>query len=259
MKDTSANAGRRLARRPGGPLSKVSILYLVGSGRSGSTLLSRILELQDGYRAVGETRYLGDSETWSLECGCGKIHQDCELWGPLIESWSEPGRLLAWGEANRAAQLDQLAGFAVPKKPRPGVERGLVEVRRIFENLAQAGDVVVDESKTPWLGYLAPGLRGCARPTTAWRMIRAVSWLTFLGHPAQGLEPVDGVGAFTNPAVNHIYLSNPDKRRRGPDSVRPTSRKAVPAPPTIGPWQRRAQRYWDTWLSGRTELNHGFG
>jgi Sulfotransferase family len=296
-------------------LSKVSILYLVGSGRSGSTLLSRLLELQDGYRAVGETRYLGDAETWPLECGCGQRHQDCELWGPLIARWSDPGRLRAWGEANRAAQLDQLAGYALPSKPRPGVERGLVEVRRIFETLGANGDVVVDESKTPWLGYLLANqdwadvrfvelvrdprevigswlrekdylastppevaskhwLRTCVTAELI-RKRTGLPWLRtpysrlandpqgvlsdILGRPAQGLLPADGVVAFTNAPVNHIYLSNPDKRRRGPDSVRPATKKTIPAPPSVGPWQRLATAYWDRWLANRTELNDRFG
>ena len=133
---------------------QLSIIYLVGAGRSGTTLLSRLLELQDGFRAVGEPRYLGDASSWPLSCGCGQPHETCEVWGPLIARWADPERLRAWEAANRSRQLAQLSGFIAPSKPLPEVRHGLEEVRRVYSALAAGGATLVDESKTPWLGFL---------------------------------------------------------------------------------------------------------
>jgi hypothetical protein len=295
-------------------LSKVAVLYLAGSGRSGSTLLSRLLELQSGYRSVGETRYIGDAETWSLKCGCGRWHSDCKLWGPVIKRWSDRERLAAWSEANRAAQIDQIRGFLAPHRPPQRLERGLAEVRQVFQTLGGDEHVVVDESKTPWLGYLIAQqpwadvrfvelvrdprevigswqqakeyLAASPRETMAKHWLRTcltaevvrkrtgLPWLrtsydrlasdpigvlsAIVGGPVTGLEPADGTVAFENAKVNHIYLSNPDKLRRGPDAVRPPVKDPPTGPPKVGRWEQAAVVYWERFLSTRTELNAGF-
>ncbi len=291
-------------------MSKLPVLFLVGSGRSGTTLLSRLLDLQDGYRAVGETRYAGDAYSWPMVCGCGEPHEGCELWGPLISSWkAEPDRLAAWLRADYAAQLDQLAGFVAPGRLRPGVRSGLSELRHVYETLGSTGEIVVDESKTPWLGFLLAQqpwadvrfvelVRDPHEVITSWqnakdyleytpREVAAKHWLRtcltaeamrkrtgapwlrtsyrrlanapldvledITGGPVQRLTPVEGAVAFTS-EPNHIYLSNPDKLRRGPDSVRPSRPKPADPPAKVGPWERASNRYWTSWLADRTEL-----
>ena len=286
------------------------VVYLVGAGRSGTTLLSRLLDLQDGVRAVGETRYAGDAHTWSLLCGCGRPHEQCDLWGPLVACWrAEPDRLDAWRRADYAAQLDQLTGFVAPRHLRAGVRSGMPEVRRVYEHLGSSGAALVDESKTPWLGFLLATqpwadvrfvelVRDPREVIASWqkakdyldytpREVAAKHWLRtyltaeamrlrtgapwfrtsytrladapadvladVLGKPARGLTAADGVTAFTA-AENHIYLSNPDKLRRGPDAVRPSRRVTDEAVERRGPWERAATRYWTTWLEARTEF-----
>ena len=294
-------------------MTPIPVLYLAGSGRSGSTLLSRLLELQPGYRAVGETRYAGDAETWQLTCGCGRRHRDCKLWGPLIAQWSDRDRLKAWNEANRAGQLDQMRGFAAPGRPSARLTDGLSVMRDVFELLGADGRVVVDESKTPWLGFLLANqpwadvrfvelvrdprevlgswqqekdyLEASPRETMAKHWLRTcltaevvrkrtgAPWLRtsysrlagdpigvlgdILGGPVVGLEAAATGVAFDNAPVNHLYLSNPDKLRRGADEVRPPKPKSD-ATGSPGHWERAAVRYWESWLSTRTELDAGF-
>ena len=292
----------------------ISVLYLAGSGRSGSTLLSRLLELQQGYRSVGETRYVADAETWPVTCGCGRPHSECPLWGPLIDRWSDPQRLAAWSAANRAGQKDQLRGFISPNKPSPQLERAIAEVHEVFRKLSADGQIVVDESKTPWLGYLIANqpwadvrfvelvrdprevigswqqekdyLAASPRETMAKHWLRTcltaevvrkrtgLPWLRtsynrlaadpigvlsdIISGPVAGLQPADGVVTFENAAANHIYLSNPDKTRRGPDSVRPPAQKRLIPAGKVGPCERAATQYWKRYLAARTERNDGF-
>ena len=75
-------------------------MYIGGYGRSGSTLLGRVLgELPDAV-CVGETRYLWSRGlTDNVECGCGVPFRSCPFWSAVgseaFGGWSEvdPERL----------------------------------------------------------------------------------------------------------------------------------------------------------------------
>lgn len=137
-----------------GPGPTVSIVYLVGVGRSGTTLLSRLLDLEPGYRAVGEVRGVGDAVSLERLCGCGVPQQSCPLWQPVIDRLRDPQHLQGWTAAAFASQRDQLNAFLRPTHAREWDSAALVELRTVYEHLGADGDVLVDESKNPWLGYL---------------------------------------------------------------------------------------------------------
>jgi hypothetical protein len=73
------------------------VLYIAGTGRSGSTLLASILGEVDGVFAAGEVRYLwqrGLAE--SRLCGCGVPVRECPVWGRVLAEaghLDEPGRV----------------------------------------------------------------------------------------------------------------------------------------------------------------------
>ena len=78
------------AREPGG-----IVTYVAGSGRSGSTLLDRLLNETEGVVAIGELVYLWEPEQLDRHvCGCGKPLRDCEFWGAVAEKafggWESP-------------------------------------------------------------------------------------------------------------------------------------------------------------------------
>ena len=91
-----AAAGRPGRRRWGsGPVSPVRVLYLAGSGRSGSTLVTTVLGQLPGFFAAGELRYLwrrGILE--NRPCGCGSPVADCPLWARVRADLTDadPGR-----------------------------------------------------------------------------------------------------------------------------------------------------------------------
>lgn len=66
------------------------LIYILGWGRSGSTLLDNILGMNPGFFSMGELHYL-----WSrgvLEerrCGCGMPVGECPVWGQILERLHE--------------------------------------------------------------------------------------------------------------------------------------------------------------------------
>ena len=71
------------------------VSYVAGSGRSGSTLLDRLLNETDGVVAIGELVYLWEPEQLDRHvCGCGKPVRDCEFWGAVADKafggWESP-------------------------------------------------------------------------------------------------------------------------------------------------------------------------
>ncbi|MGH8905241.1 MAG: sulfotransferase family protein [Egibacteraceae bacterium] len=65
---------------------RTTVLYIAGSGRSGSTLLASILGQVDGFFAIGEFSNIwqrGFAENWL--CGCGVRFSQCVLWRQIVE------------------------------------------------------------------------------------------------------------------------------------------------------------------------------
>jgi hypothetical protein len=64
---------------------KIKVLYIAGAGRSGSTLLERMLGQIDDVVAVGELRHIWDrSFAENQLCGCGVPFADCRFWRSAI-------------------------------------------------------------------------------------------------------------------------------------------------------------------------------
>ena len=63
----------------------IHLVCIVGHGRSGSTLLQRVLGTLDGYLAIGEltsiwTHYCQENQM----CSCGHAFRDCEFWDAVF-------------------------------------------------------------------------------------------------------------------------------------------------------------------------------
>lgn len=64
----------------------ISVLYIAGIGRSGSTLLDNILGQVEGYTSVGELRNIPERfylAKWT--CGCGKELRKCKVWNAVFD------------------------------------------------------------------------------------------------------------------------------------------------------------------------------
>ena len=65
---------------------RVKVLYIGGYGRSGSTLLVRLLGQLPKFHAVGEMWNIWQKCFTENElCGCGKPFKECEFWGAVVE------------------------------------------------------------------------------------------------------------------------------------------------------------------------------
>lgn len=63
----------------------IKIIYLAGWGRSGSTLLARILGQVEGVAHFGELRTLWtDGFKPKSKCGCGKPTRECDVWTSIL-------------------------------------------------------------------------------------------------------------------------------------------------------------------------------
>lgn len=65
--------------------TNVKVLYVIGKGRSGGTLLNNLLGQVEGFVSIGElTRFW----TWGLQdralCGCGSPVPDCPFWTEVL-------------------------------------------------------------------------------------------------------------------------------------------------------------------------------
>lgn len=85
----------------------MKVLYVVGKGRSGSTLLDTVLGELDGFFAAGEVFYLWEMGVHhAYLCGCGRPVPQCELWSRVLRLALtetpdkryeiEPSRVLGW-------------------------------------------------------------------------------------------------------------------------------------------------------------------
>jgi hypothetical protein len=67
----------------------IKVLYLAGSGRSGTTIMARLLGELDGFVNVGEAaRYLFDRHIQAkrLPCGCGNSVPECPFWKDIVQA-----------------------------------------------------------------------------------------------------------------------------------------------------------------------------
>lgn len=70
--------------------SATGVLYIAGYGRSGSTLLERVLAQHPAVVGLGEVGMLFEFvDDPGLQCACGALARQCEVWGPRLERLDE--------------------------------------------------------------------------------------------------------------------------------------------------------------------------
>jgi hypothetical protein len=146
------------------------VLYVLGWGRSGSTVLANILGEIEGFFAVGELHYLW--ERGLLEgrlCGCGRTAEACEIWSEILRrvgvgSQVDPAEVTGWlRDTLRIRQTPRLLRLrrGVPLAP-PALARYAALTERVYAEVREVtgARVVVDSSKIPADAALLPLLPG---------------------------------------------------------------------------------------------------
>jgi hypothetical protein len=131
----------------------VRVLYIGGSGRSGSTLIDRVIGQIPGFASTGELRVISNLGVGENRlCGCGKPFDACEFWTG-VGSQAFGG----WAAVDRE-ELHQAASISYRRAVRAMMGSALAPDDRARGHLqelyraisAQAGGaVVVDSSKSP--------------------------------------------------------------------------------------------------------------
>ena len=143
--------------------ARLTVLYLTGAGRSGSTILDNVLGEVPGLFSVGELRFVWDRNIRDDRvCGCGQPFSQCSLWQAVLheaygDALPDPAEVVAWRD-------DAIPLRVAPLVRSPEVRRRLKArstayldvLERLYHAVADASGarVIVDSSKYPSYGYL---------------------------------------------------------------------------------------------------------
>jgi hypothetical protein len=154
--------------------SAVTVLYITGWCRNGSTLIGNILNEIEGFCHVGELHYLWKnflSKGTNTRCGCGASLATCEVWRPVLETtglhekveeYAE--RVLTYQECVRTRHIRRVLGYAGQGSScLAAYAEILSHTYAAIQSVTGAG-IIVDGSKYPAEAALLPHVQG-VRPT----------------------------------------------------------------------------------------------
>ena len=148
----------------------MKVLYVAGWGRSGSTILGRILGQVEGFVPVGELRLIWDRgliQNWL--CGCGVPFRECPVWSEVVArafgevSHADAQRMIELRERGLRTRhlLTPARNLLRARMDRMGEYPGALErLYRAVRDVSQSR-VIVDTSKLPTYGYVlrnTPGI-----------------------------------------------------------------------------------------------------
>ena len=151
MSDTvgafQADAGNRQTTGVRAGSGRFDHIYVMGAGRSGTTLLSIMLGAHPATGVRGELLQFAEYWRRNLECSCGKPVRECRHWldagqglpGDDVESAVEYDRVISESERHWRVAQYLLA-------PRTAAKAYVEALRRLFLALGRSG-MVIDASK----------------------------------------------------------------------------------------------------------------
>jgi Sulfotransferase family len=146
-----------------------TVMFIVGMGRSGTTLLELLLGRLEGWVAGGELSRYWHGDTYpDWICGCGRLVSECEFWGVVRSDLRAEG--IDAEERNRFLALQRshlrlrpvpvarlLAATRAGARPDAALQRYQAGMATLYRAVARAAGarLVVDSSKQPPDAYLA--------------------------------------------------------------------------------------------------------
>jgi hypothetical protein len=136
----------------------VKVLFVMGSGRSGTTILDNILGEVDGFFSAGELRYLWERGLLGQgQCGAGDPVAKCEVWSAVLRATGgEPSprtseAIVRWQNARLRSRNTPSLLFQAPGKVTDSLGRYVDLMRRVYRAIADVtgSRVVIDSSKRP--------------------------------------------------------------------------------------------------------------
>jgi hypothetical protein len=142
------------------------VLYIAGTGRSGSTILASILGEVGGLFAAGEMRFLWQRGLIENRlCGCGLVFRDCPVWAAALDLAAARGAAVdATGTVRLLRQTARLRHvprmIGQRRRSHTAASSAFSAHRAAIGELYGAiaattgSDVIVDSSKLPAYGQL---------------------------------------------------------------------------------------------------------
>ena len=143
--------------------NRIKVLYIAGTGRCGSTILSNVLGEVDGFFSSGEIwnlwqRGLIDNQ----KCGCGQHFQDCEFWSRVIDR--AYGNMPQFDVKALLEAKDRVRNLETLNTVLPGGKRSLEEkltpflpyMSALYQAIHEVSGcrVLIDSSKIPLPAYI---------------------------------------------------------------------------------------------------------
>jgi hypothetical protein len=134
-------------------LGHVKVLYLLARGRTGSTIVARVLGEIPGFLSVGEVRSLWDPVALSAgRCACGERLDECSVWASTLRLAAAPEAAAWQREVVREGNFLKLVRKGVRRTSDwEALRRYATLMGSVYAELARAHDarVIVDSSKRP--------------------------------------------------------------------------------------------------------------
>ena len=148
----------------------IPVLFIACAGRSGSTLLDRIIGMHDGFCSAGELRFIWERSFGENQlCGCGAPFYDCAFWGEVssMAFGVEAARVDVTTAISLRRSLDEIryAPWLIQSHSPACYQSALLVYRELLERLYRgilqaSGDrVIVDSSGDATHGLILSRMR----------------------------------------------------------------------------------------------------
>ncbi len=145
-------------------MKKIKVLYIGGSGRSGSTLLERLINELNGFFGVGEVCFFVERGLENNElCSCGKRFKECEFWNQVSTRVFDNIRLNLTEILNarrgceRIRYIPQLLFPALRTKPfKKNLSIYTTFLRNLYKTISDVSqsNIIIDSSKLPLYAFV---------------------------------------------------------------------------------------------------------
>lgn len=141
------------------------ILYILGRGRGGSTVLANVLGELEGFFSAGEVRYLWDPVVVRhSSCGCGAAIDECPVWSRVLAALSDVDleRVVSW-QHDIVRESNTLRLLRSGGRRWDSLESYAAVTERLYRTIREVTGckVVVDSSKRPSYAAFIRVLRHC--------------------------------------------------------------------------------------------------
>lgn len=139
------------------------MLYIGGQGRSGTTLLDRILGQHPAFFSAGELVHLWSRGLTGERCGCGRAFRDCPYWTEVGErafgGWDRvdgPAMMRLQASVERSRFIPALLSPVHTGDYADRLDRYAAVLGRLYRAISDASGsrIVIDSSKHPSLAFL---------------------------------------------------------------------------------------------------------